>query len=154
MVRRNRRGQSATELALMTPLIFGMLFAVIEYSYYFGAIHYSNYVTFVGARALQAGEESPAAAQQQLMTGNVTSQGGSKGITLGGESKGDSSASVTLNWDAETPMFSGIMEAGGSKNMDVDMEVVLGRNESYYELKSDPSKSIHSDNCMADGSCI
>jgi len=137
----------------MIPVIFGMLFAVIEYSYYFGAIHYTNYITFVGARAVQADEASPDAAMTQLMTGNVTSQssGGSKGIQNTVE---QSSVKSKLSWEAETPFFKDLMEMGGSTNMDVEMEVVLGRNESYYELKSDSLAALHSDNCLAEnGGC-
>ena len=52
MLRRSRKGQATTEFALMIPVIFALLFAIVEYAYYLGAVHYVNYATFAAARAL------------------------------------------------------------------------------------------------------
>ena len=136
-----RRGQSTTEFALMLPLIFAILFGAIEYAYYLGAIHYTNYGTFVAARA-QIANDNPNEAAGMVLNGNVTSldSGGTR-IT-----PDTNSVKGTLAWGpASTPGFNQVI----LNNMDVEMEVVLGPPECGYELKTQASKlSQWSDNKM------
>lgn len=122
MNRRNRCGQAVTELALMLPLIFALIFAVIEFSYYLGGVHYVNYATFMGARAVQA-NESPADVELALFTGNVT-----KSAYLVTLSDG-SGVTGTLPWEAQMPGFAQVM----GQDMTVDMTVSLGKPECQYE---------------------
>jgi len=146
-----RRGQSTTEFALMIPLIFAIMFGAIEYAYYLGGIHYTNYGTFVAARALQGGEKQSGIeeAAGMVMNGNVTD-------LESGNSKIDvqsNSVRGTLAWGpASTPGFNKIL----LNDMDVEMEVVLGPKECEYELyktqprdPNDGPLNIWSDNQMA-----
>jgi Flp pilus assembly protein TadG len=134
------------EFALMLPLAFALVFAVIEYSYYFGAIHYTNYATFAGARALQANAEfSPGQSwagqlalplvKSALLNGNVTRDAGLKGLEKGEDAvRGSLPDAVRgfLPWEASTPGFKSVM----GDLMDVEMTVVLGRPECNYEGKT------------------
>ena len=119
---RKRSGQAVTELALMLPLIFALVFAVIEFSYYLGGVHYVNYATFMGARAVQA-NESPADVETVLLNGNVTDNAYLETLPSGSGVKG------TLPWAAQMPGFSQIM----GQDMTVDMTVSLGTPECQYE---------------------
>ena len=128
-VRKQRRGQGTVEFALMLPLVLALLFAVIEYAYYLGSIHYVNYGTYMAARALQAGDEDdPEETRDALMTGNVTSD-----VTMSPVSgtEGNVGYESRLPWDAQTPGFKQVMG-----NMDVRMRVYLGQRECNYEGKS------------------
>ena len=122
---RSRRGQSTTEFAMMIPVIFALLFAVIEYAYYMGAVHYVNYATFSAARALQVGD-SPDDVAADLLTGTMVDY-----------RHGDVSLDVddtigrvrsSFIWDAQTPGFRQVMG-----DMSVDMQVTLGPPECEYE---------------------
>ncbi len=121
------------EFALMLPLVFALVFAVIEYSYYFGAVHYTNYATFAGARSLQANAKIPPgqigagdpalpSVEDALLNGNVT-----RLATL--TKVGDDAVRGFLPWEASTPGFKAVM----GDTMDVKMTVVLGREECNYE---------------------
>ncbi len=135
---RARRGQSTTEFALMLPLIFAILFGAIEYAYYLGAIHYTNYGTFVAARAIQANDD-PSEAADMVLTGNATStRGGDARITsIGNGARGE------LLWGpASTPGFNQVL----TDNMDVQMEVFLGPAECGYEGRSGSASARWSDN--------
>ncbi len=129
MSHRSRQGQSAVEFALMLPLIFAVLFVVIEYSYYFGAIHYMNYATFTAARAVQGNDAAGLEdIKGELLTGNVTSPDGGD---IGGDiTVDDSSATGELNWVPQMPGFQWVM---GDNPMDVDMKVTLGSPDCQYE---------------------
>lgn len=135
---RSRRGQSTTEFALMLPLIFAILFGAIEYAYYLGAIHYTNYGTFVAARAVQVSDD-PNEAADMVLTGNATStQSGDASISSTGNG-----ARGQLNWGpASTPGFNQIL----TNDMDVEMEVILGPEECGYEGRSGSASSRWSDN--------
>jgi len=61
--RRNRRGSAAVEFALIAPLFFGLLFAIIEVSMIFFAGQVLETVTQDSARAVMTG---------QAQTGQVT----------------------------------------------------------------------------------
>lgn len=133
-IRRGRSGQGTVEFALMLPLAFALVFAVIEYSYFLGAVHYTNYATFAGARALQANSDVEGV-QDALLTGNVT-----RYATLLQE--GEAAVRGRLPWEPQTPGFKGVF--GG--DMTVDMTVVLGRRECEYEgvnISDDLHDNLH-----------
>jgi Flp pilus assembly protein TadG len=138
-LRARRRGQSTTEFALMIPIILALLFAVIEYAWYLGGIHYTNYATYAGARARQVGD-SVSDVQDMLLTGVAT-----KNASL---SENDSSVKGTLNWEASMPGFQQVMG-----DMTVDMEVYLGPPECRYELTSPGGAAQYSDNKLKGGGC-
>ena len=127
----------------MLPLAFALVFAVIEYSYYFGAVHYTNYATFAGARAVQANAKIPPGPtgagdialptiENMLLNGNVT-----RFAEL--ERVGDDAVVGRLPWVASTPGFSAVMG-----DMEVTMTVVLGRPECDYEGTSTADYSYDS----------
>lgn len=128
----------------MLPLAFALVFAVIEYSYYFGAIHYTNYATFAGARALQANAKIPLGqpgagqlalplVEDALLNGNVT-----RLANLVRD--GNDAVSGFLPWEASTPGFKAVV----GERMDVNMTVVLGPPECDYEGKSTADHSYDS----------
>ena len=140
MNHRKRGGQAVTELALMLPLIFALVFAVIEFSYYLGGVHYVNYATFMGARAVQA-NESPTDVELQLLTGNVTADAYLVTLPSG------SGVTGTLPWEAQMPGFAQVM----GQDMTVDMTVSLGTPECQYEGRNFSSQtgvsaSVYTDN--------
>lgn len=140
--KRRRRGQGTVEFALMLPIVFVLLFSVIEYAYYFGAIHYTNYSTYSAARA-KLGNDDIGSVEDALLTGNVTS-----GVTLNEQSNG---VRAQMPWTAQTPGFKQIMG-----NMGVEMEVTLGPAECQYELQMIPGVTndpfFYSDNQLPCGS--
>jgi Flp pilus assembly protein TadG len=125
-LKRNRAGQGTVEFALMLPIILAVLFSVIEYAYYFGAVHYTNYATFSAARA-KLGNDSIGNVEDALLTGNVTS-----GVTLTEQTNG---VRAQMPWT---------------------MEVTIGPAECQYELKQIPGvtndPSFYSDNQLPCGS--
>jgi Flp pilus assembly protein TadG len=141
-LKRNRAGQGTVEFALMLPIILAVLFSVIEYAYYFGAVHYTNYATFSAARA-KLGNDSIGNVEDALLTGNVTS-----GVTLTEQTNG---VRAQMPWTAQTPGFKQIMG-----DMGVTMEVTIGPAECQYELKQIPGvtndPSFYSDNQLPCGS--
>jgi Flp pilus assembly protein TadG len=128
--RRARAGQGTVEFALMLPLAFALVFAVIEYSYFLGAVHYTNYATFAGARALQANADVEGV-QNALLTGNVT-----RVATLLKE--GEAAVRGRLPWQPQTPGFKGVFD----EDMTVEMTVVLGPPECGYEGLNE-SEDLH-----------
>jgi len=139
---RRRKGQGTVEFALLLPIIFVLLFSVIEYAYYFGSVHYTNYAAFSAARAKLANEEIGPVGDA-LLTGNVTS-----GVTLSEQSNG---VRAQMPWTAQTPGFKQIMG-----DMSVNMEVTLGPAECQYELRVVPGVTndpfFYSDNKLPCGS--
>ena len=139
---RGRSGQGTVEFALMLPIILALLFSVIEYAYYFGAVHYTNYATYSAARA-KVGNDNISNVEDALLTGNVTS-----GVTLTEQTNG---VSAQMPWTAQTPGFKQIMG-----NMGVGMEVTLGPAECQYELNQIPGVTndpfYYSDNQLPCGS--
>jgi hypothetical protein len=122
---RGRRGQATTEFALMLPLLFALLFMVIEFAFYFGAIHYANYAAFVTARGVQVGEDSASDVQSLIMNGNVT-----RNASISASS---ASATVSQPWEVDMP---GINQLLGDIGFDVT--AVLGSEEIRYEGQVNP----------------
>lgn len=113
-----RRGQSTVELALMTPVILGALFLVVELALFFGGTHYTNYAAFSAARAQQVGERADDAAAM-LLDGNVTRDARVRA--------GDGSVTITQPWPLDLPFL------GGFGDFDYDVTVVAGPEEARYE---------------------
>ncbi len=109
----------------MLPLLFAILFMVIEFAFYFGAIHYANYAAFVTARGVQVGEDSASDVQNLIMNGNVTNDAS---IRTGG-----SSATVTQPWEVDMP---GVEQLLGDIGFSVT--AVLGSEEYAYEGQVNP----------------
>lgn len=124
----------------MVPLIFALLFAVIEYSYYLGAIHYVNYATFQGARALQVDAE-PEDVGEALLTGNMVDY--TDGDVEFDVDRVNGSVTSTFIWEAQSPGFEQVMGT-----MDAEMTVVLGPPECNYENRVSPRALQYSDNAL------
>lgn len=116
-----RRAQGTVELAIMLPLILGLLFAGIEFAFYFSTIHWDNYAAYCGARAVQVGQ-SAQESTDLLLNGNVT-----RGARA---SSGDDRAMVHQDWDEgyHMPVLNQILG-----DMSFDVTVVLGSKEADYE---------------------
>jgi hypothetical protein len=117
---RRRGGQATVEFALMLPLLFALLFMIIEFAFYFGAIHYANYAAYVTARGVQVGEDSASDVKRLLMNGNVT-----RDASI---STNSSSATVSQPWEADMP---GVEQMLGEIGFSVT--AVLGSEEYAYE---------------------
>lgn len=134
---RARTGQSTVEFALMIPIIFAILFAVIEYSYFFGAVHYVNYATFAAARAQQTSASNGdvsgnvSGVSDVLLHGNVTEDATFSEDTPSGAVTG------TLPWSPDTPGFKEVMG-----DMTVSMTMVLGQPECNYEDNAEATSGV------------
>lgn len=109
----------------MIPLIFALLFSVIEYAYYLGAIHYVSYATFSAARSYQ-GNDDPLATAAALLSGRMVDYQ-DQDVTMSVDPSTGTVGS-TFIWDAQTPGFEQIMGV-----MDVQMSATLGPPECGYE---------------------
>ena len=124
----------------MIPAIFALLFAVIEYAYYLGAIHYVNYATFMGARALQV-DDDPTEVAQDLLTGNMVDY--SDGDVEFDINRLEGRVTSTFLWEAQSPGFEQVMG-----RMDAEMTVTLGPPECLYETRISPEAQRFSDNVL------
>lgn len=123
--RRLRRGQSTAEFALMIPLILALLFAVIEYAYYLGALNYVNYATFSAARGFSVSDD-PTAIASDLLTGNMVDYGDGD-VTVDVDAS-TGTVTSTLLWEATSPGFRQLMG-----EMDASMSVTMGEPECVHE---------------------
>ncbi len=115
----------------MLPLLLALLFAVVEYAYYLGGVHYVNYAAFAGARALQ-GNDDVGEVAAALLHGNVT-----RDATLASTGQG---VTADFPWETQLPMFKQVIP-----DLSVQMTVVLGPPECTYELQ-DAEAAAWSDN--------
>jgi hypothetical protein len=132
-MRSARAGQSTVELVLTVPLLFCVLFLVVELAFFFGGTHYANYAAFVGARAQQVGRSAEDAAGL-LLDGNVT-----RLATVDADASGGS-VTVRQPWTMDLP-FTDIFGT-----WDYDVTVVAGPNEERYEGRSGILQSMYADN--------
>jgi Flp pilus assembly protein TadG len=72
--RRNRRGSAAVEFALVAPLFFGLLFAIIEMAMVFYASQVLETVTQDSARLIMTGQAQNAAFTQAQFKNSVCSK--------------------------------------------------------------------------------
>ena len=70
--RRNRRGSAAVEFALVAPLFFGLLFAIIETGMVFFATEVLETVTQDSARVIQTGQAMMPGGVSATQTGPLT----------------------------------------------------------------------------------
>lgn len=131
-----RSGQSTVEFMLMIPVLFSVLFFVIQMGLYFTTIHYASYAAYSTARA-QVGNfndvYSDAEAVSRLMlTGQVWGADTAESIN------GGIGASVTMtNFESRVPFpfISALVPP-----MNFDVAVNLGPREVDYEgLEGRPS---------------
>lgn len=122
----------------MLPLIFAILFAVVEYAWYLGAIHYVSYATFTAARAQQANDD-PTLAAQALLTGRMVDMGTGDVRLSNDPSTG--TVTSTLLWRAQLPGFRQVMGI-----MDVTMSTTLGPPECEYESRAATRRAGVTDN--------
>lgn len=109
----------------MLPIIFGLLFAVIEYAYYLGALNYVNYATFSAARGLEVSDD-PELVAEDLLTGRMVDYGTGDVTIVSNPMTG--TVTSTLIWEATSPGFEQLMG-----NMDAKMTVTLGERECNHE---------------------
>lgn len=128
---RFRKGQSTVELVMMIPVIFGLLFVVVELALWLGGTHFTTYAAFAGARAQQVGRE-PSDATAALLDGRATS----------GHSTSADGQSVTVQmpWEFDLPFVSAI----GS--VDYDVSATAGPDEFKYERTSGNRSGRYGDN--------
>lgn len=110
---------------MMIPLILALLFAVVEYSYYLGAIHYVNYATFSAARAQLVSDDAEAVASDLLTGRMVDYRDGDVEMDFDDQ---NGKVSSKFLWEAQTPGFKQVMG-----DMTVDLSVTLGPEECEYE---------------------
>ena len=128
---------------MMVPVIFAVLFAVIEYAYYFGAVHYVNYATFAAARAQQTSAGGGDVTgnvdevKRLLLHGNVTKQATFTPEGNADPRSADGSVDSTLPWTPDTPFFKDVMG-----DMTVSMTMVLGSPECGYEDVAEETKGL------------
>lgn len=127
-----RRGQASVELALMVPLLFAVLFCIVELAFFFGDTHYVNYAAFSAARAQQVGGDAERAASM-LLDGNATSS-----ARVSADAGG--SVKVSQDW----PMSLPFTESFG--DLDFDVTVVAGPDEEQYEGRSGRLPQLYADN--------
>lgn len=128
---RTRAGQSATELMLMIPVLFALLFAVVELGLWLGGTHYATYAAFVGARAQQVGRDADDAVGA-LLDGRATRRGRA--------SDDGQSVTVDMPWRADLPFVSGVGD------LSYDVTATAGPDEADYEGKSGNLPRRYADN--------
>lgn len=129
---RARRGQASVELALMIPLLFAVLFAIVELAFFFGDTHYVNYAAFAAARAQQVGGDANRAASM-LLDGNATSS-----ARVNPDAGG--SVKVSQTWPFSLPFTSGMGD------LELEVTVVAGPDEEQYEGRSGRLPQLYADN--------
>ena len=123
----------------MVPVLFMVVFAIIEFAFWFGASHYDTYAAFAGARAQQVGGSASSAAGA-LLDGNVT-----RDATVSADA---SMGTVTIDqpWTPDLPFTSSLGD------MAFDVTVVAGPDEEKYEGRTGNRAVRYADNnCL--GSC-
>jgi len=131
-------GQSTTEFMLMIPVLFSMLFFVIEMGLYFTSVHYSTYAAFAAARSQQVGysdQYGDAKAVTDLIltgalwgTATVNPVGNQSGVAIGLE---DYQKLVPF------PFIVSLLP-----NLKFETQVYLGINECRYEYATNSSRPI------------
>jgi hypothetical protein len=131
--RRARRGQASVELVLMLPILFGVLFMLVEFAFFFGDTHYVNYAAFAGARAQQVGARAEDATRM-LLDGNVTRD------TRVRPSRSQGSVTILQRWRKDLPF------ERGTGDLDFEVTVVAGPNEEDYEGRTRVNPARYADN--------
>lgn len=130
---RSRRGQSATELVLMLPVLLGLLFVVVELALWLGGSHYSTYAAFAGARAQQVGGDADGAVRM-LLDGRATRRARA--------SADGQSVTVDMPWRADLPFTSAVGD------MSYDVSATAGPDEEGYEgLTGNRARRYGDNNC-------
>lgn len=125
-----RRGQSATELVLMLPVLLGLLFVVVELALWLGGTHYTTYAAFAAARAQQVGRD-PEDAARMLLDGRTT-----HGATASGDGE---SVTVQMPWKFDLPFTP-------TGDLSYDVTVTAGPDEERYESTGGDLRGLYADN--------
>jgi hypothetical protein len=133
-----RRGQSTVELMFMIPVIFGLLFAVVELAFWLGGTHFVTYAAFAGARAQQVGRDAEEATAA-LLDGRATR---SQSTSADGQS-----VTVYMPWAFDLPFVSAVGD------VDYDVSVTAGPDEFQYEGRSGDRAWRYGDNNCPSGGC-
>jgi hypothetical protein len=128
-----RRGQASVELVLVLPILFMVIFAIVELALFLGATHYVNYAAFAGARAQQVGEDADAATRM-LLDGNITRD------TRVRSERSQGSVRVRQRWRRDMPFQIGMGD------LDFEVTVVAGPDEEKYEGRTLGNASRYADN--------
>jgi Flp pilus assembly protein TadG len=131
--RRARTGQASVELVLVLPILFMVLFAIVELALFFGATSYVNYAAWVGARAQQVGEDAEGAAKM-LLDGNITRD------TRVRSERSRGTVSVRQRWRKDMPFQL------GTGDLDFEVTVTAGPDEERYEGRTLGNPSRYADN--------
>lgn len=130
---------------LMIPVLFAMLFFVIEMGLYFTVVNYANYAAFVGARAVAAGfsERYPSirSISDVTLTGLIWEPGAMEVIREGGKTTG---AVVKLDQFAQRISFPFITSL--MPNLMLATSVRLGQNELLYECVERRPSTLYDNN--------
>ena len=125
-----RRGQSATELMLMLPILLGLMFVVVELGVWLASTHYSTYAAFAGARAQQVGRD-PEDATGMLLDGRATRKASASGD--------GSSVTVQMPWAFDLPFTP-------TGDLSYEVSATAGPDEEDYEGRSGIRAGRYGDN--------
>ena len=131
--RHRQRGQSTVEFMLMVPVLFSILFFVIEMGLYFTTVHYGTYAAYASARAQQVGFGSRYQSLEDV-SGVILSGAIWKDAEVSAESAGGSSAagvSIRVTDYQEKVPFPFLKPL--MPNLEFKTSVYLGPNECRYE---------------------
>ncbi len=128
-----RRGQASVELALVLPIVFMVLFAIVELALFLGTTHYVNYAAFSGARAQQVGEDAEGATRL-LLDGNITRD------TRVNADRSQGRVRIRQRWRRDLPFQIGMGD------LDFDVTAVAGPDEERYEGRTLGNASRYADN--------
>lgn len=131
---RRQRGQSTVEFMLMVPVLFAILFFVIEMGLYFTSVHYGTYAAFAIARSQEVGfaptYNSVPKVANLILTGALWDSGSAVAVS-DARTGLVSGVAVQLN-DFESkvpfPFIKPLLPA-----MNFDTRVYLGPDERGYE---------------------
>ncbi len=134
-----QRGQSTVEFMLMLPVIFSMLFFVIQMGLYFTTVHYGTYAAFATARSQQVGFSDTYSSAKEvsdlILTGAVW---GSAVVGVESTMGDESGISVSLT-DFERlvpfPFITKLMP-----NTKFKTSVYLGPRECEYEYRAEETR--------------
>jgi len=146
------RGQSTVEFMLMVPVLFSLMFFIIEMSLYFSSIHFANYGAFVAARANQTGFGNGSAGDafnlqslsELVLTGSIFKNN----YAMDYSNEGGSNSGVHLqmeHWQAHWPFLNTMLP-----DMRFEIQINMGPDESIYEDRGRPPCT---DNDMTSNPC-
>ncbi len=155
-LRGRNSGQSTVEFMLMIPILFAMLFFVIEMGLYFSAAHYGTYTAFATARSTEVGYSAlypdEKAVSDLILTGALWQTADTR-VTEEMDNGQAIGISVKLNNFEQLVPFPFIKEL--LPDVHFDTKVYLGPNECTYEYAVDPVRDPKFyDNNIPQSACL